>query len=60
MKRASIQILLTLVTQYGDHVTDQDAEDDEDHGYAMDGVQESNAVGSTQRNPHSSVGSLLI
>ena len=38
------------MTQYGDHVADQDADDNEDQGQIIGDVQESIAVGRTWRN----------
>jgi len=38
------------MTQGGDHVADQDADDNEDQGHAMGDVQESIVAGRTQRN----------
>ena len=39
------------MTQYSDHVAEQDADDDEDQGQVMDDVHESVAVRRTRRNP---------
>ena len=38
------------MTQGGDHVADQDTDDDEDQGQAMGDAHESIAVGRTRRN----------
>ena len=39
------------VTQSGDHVSNEDADDDEDQEPVMGDIQDSIAVGRTQRNP---------
>ena len=39
------------VTQGGNHVAEQDADDDENQGHAMGNVQEFIAIGITQKNP---------
>jgi len=48
-RSVSLEIIPTM-TQGGDHVADQDADDNEDQGHAMGDVQESIVAGRTQRN----------
>ena len=43
-----------MVTQGSDHVTGQDADNNEDQGQTMGDVQESIAVGRARRNSHKS------
>ena len=42
--------IIPAVIQNGDHIADQDADDDEDQGHVMYNVQESIVVGRTLRN----------
>ena len=51
--------IIPAMTQGGDHVANQDADDDKDQGHAMGDVQEFIAVGRTWKNLRKSVGSLL-
>jgi len=50
--------IIPAVTQGIDHVTDQDADNDEDQGQALGDVQKSIEVGRGCRNPHKPIGSL--